>query len=103
MRVCGGRVDCRRLGLNAGTSAVVTHSIDGDVVDDRFVVDIGDVCIADIGHRPVVIQVVALPITPFVTAAAVPVTVIHAAIEADLRTPVALIPYKGTAIAARSE
>src|ERR1039457_5270688 len=90
----GGRFGCSRLGSYPAGTAVVAHSIHRDVIDDRLVVDIGDVRSADIGHRPVVIEMVVLPITPLVTAAAVPVTVIHSAIEADLGAPVAYIPYE---------
>src|SRR5450631_592052 len=90
----GRRLGCGRLGSYPAGTAVVAHAIHGNVIDDRLVVDVGDVRIADIGHRPVVIETVALPITPLVAAAAVPVTVIHAAIESDLRTPVAYIPYE---------
>src|SRR5476651_1981237 len=90
----GGRLGRSWFGSYPAGAAVVAHSIHRDVIDDRLVVDVGDVRIADIGHRPVVIETVALPITPLVAAAAVPVTVIHAAIESDLRTPVAYIPYE---------
>src|SRR5450631_4553926 len=90
----GGRFGCSRLGSYPAGTPVVAHSIHRDVIDDRLVVDVGDVRIADIGHRPVVIEVVALPIAPLIAAAAVPVTVIHAAIESDLRTPVAHVPYE---------
>src|ERR1022692_2936349 len=90
----GRRLGGSWLGPYAAGAAVVAHSIHRDVIDDRLVVDFGDVRIADIGHRPVVIETVALPIAPLIAAAAVPVTVIHAAIEADLGTPVAYVPYE---------
>src|SRR5450631_1583367 len=90
----GRRLGRSGLGSQPSRAAIVAHAIHGGVIDDRLVVDIGDVRIADIGHRPVVIETVALPVTPLVAAAAVPVTVIHAAIESDLRTPVAYIPYE---------
>src|ERR1700733_13035195 len=100
MRARGGRFGCGRSGLNAATATVIAHSIDGDVVDDRLAVDISDIPDADIDHGPVIEHMAVPPITTLKAAATVPEAVIHATIEADMRTPIALVPGKGAAIAA---
>src|ERR1700677_3487965 len=100
MRARGGRFGCGRSGLNAAGAAVVAHSIDGDIVDDCLVIDIGDIPAAEVDHGSVVEQMAALPISTLKAAAAVPEAIVHAAVEADLSTPITLIPQKDAAIAA---
>src|SRR5208282_316813 len=99
-RLCRARLSGGRPRLNAVAAAVVAHPVDGDVVDDRPVVDIGDVGGADIDHRLVVIKAAALPIAALKAPADVTIAVAHAAVEADQRTPVAAMPVKDPACAA---
>jgi hypothetical protein len=83
----------RRCGLRPNTvAAVETHAIDGDIVDDRFVVDVGDMHRADIDDGAIVEEVASLPVAAFVASAAVAVAVIDAAIKSDRRTPIAGVP-----------
>lgn len=86
--------------LRAGTrgytamAAVVADAIDSDVVDDGAVdVDIshdGGVHMAD---GAVVVEVIAAPVSAFISVAVVSVTVIHAAIESQMWSPVASVPH----------
>lgn len=89
---------CIRTRCNAAMSAVVTHAVDGDVVDDGFV-DIHitndrGIHMADSG---IVVEVVSSPAATFIAIAVIAVAVVHAAIEADLRTPVSSVPKVATA------
>ncbi len=62
------------------------------VVDDRLVVDIGDIGDVDVGHAPIVEKPVALPISTEETYTGVAKAIIDAAIKADVGSPVAVIP-----------
>jgi hypothetical protein len=73
-------------------AAVVTHPVDRHVVDDGLVVHIGDVHVIDIVDGTVVVHAAALPIAALVAVADVAVSIIHAAVEADVRTPVTRVP-----------
>src|SRR5690348_4274313 len=75
-------------------AAIEADAVDGGVVhDDRLVVDVRDVDVADVVNGPVVIEVTVAPVTAFVALARVPEAVVDAAIEADRRAPVAAMPY----------
>ena len=78
------RRSCREV---AG-AAVVAHLIDGDVVDDRGVVRVVHHRDVDIGHRAVVGKRVAGPDSAGEAATDITETVVHAAVEADMWTPV---------------
>src|SRR6185312_17027654 len=74
---------------DAARAAVVAGAVDDrGAVDHRLVVDVGDV-VGDVGHRAVVVEVVAVPVAAVVAAAAVTVAVVDAAVEAHVATPVA--------------
>jgi hypothetical protein len=70
------------------------------VVADAFVGDIGHPVVIDVMydvdihvvHGPVVSESVAVPIAAFVTMADVAEAVVDAAVEADVRGPIAVIP-----------
>ena len=46
--------------------------------------------VADVIHRAVVIEIIAAPITALIASAAIAVTIVHAAIEADIPAPIAM-------------
>lgn len=88
----GAAVGCDLGGLganvDAAATAVVGDTVDSGVVDhDRTVIDVGDPCNVDVVDRAVVVEIVTLPVATVVAAAGVAETVIHAAVEADVRAP----------------
>src|SRR2546427_1638264 len=81
----------RRTRADATVAAVVADAVHGGAVDHGGVVNIvngGDV---HIGHGAVVEKPAAFPASAVVTVAEVSVAVIDAAVETDLRTPIAVI------------
>src|SRR5882724_86977 len=86
-----GQFPRRWLGTYA-VAAVETHAVDGDIVDDSFIVDVGDVHRAYVDDGAIVEDVTVPPIAALVASAAVAVAVIDATIESDGRTPIADMP-----------
>jgi hypothetical protein len=84
-----GPLGGRRMRLNAVGSTVKAGVIDGGVVNDGFVVDVGYMNVADVVHRGVVHEVAVIPIATLVADAPIAITVVNPAIEANVRTPVA--------------
>jgi hypothetical protein len=78
--------------LQAAFTTVVTHPSHVDVVDDRLVVDVGDVNVVDVRNRTVVVERAVIPVTALETNTAVPESVVDAAVESDVRTPIAGVP-----------
>src|SRR6185437_256583 len=78
-------------------TAVATVEADVTVVVHNHgpVVDIGDVDIRHVRNGAVIHDVAAAPVTALETNTAVTVTIVHAAVEADVRTPVAGMPQVG--------
>jgi hypothetical protein len=73
----------------------------GTVVDDdRLVVHIGYIGDVNVGHAPVVKEPVSAPVATVETVAGVSKAVIDAAIKADVRSPVAIVPSIKTVIPA---
>src|SRR6185437_4118150 len=88
-----GSLLCARSRADASAAAVVADAARMDVVDDGPVdVDIADVGDVDVVHRAVVVEVAPSPLTAGVTVTEVAVSVIDAAVEADLRAPVTGVP-----------
>lgn len=84
------------MNIHATRSAVVTDAGHVDVVvDSRLVVHVVNYCRIDICYASVVIEVAASPVPAVVTAARIAVPIINAAVVADLRSPVALVPVVG--------
>jgi hypothetical protein len=76
-------------------SAVIAGVV---VVDDRGVVDhhfplihIGDVHVGDVGYGAIVVEVIIVPVSTLVTAADIAKAIVHAAVEADITAPVAVV------------
>ncbi|CAB3889865.1 hypothetical protein LMG3412_03694 [Achromobacter deleyi] len=89
------RRDFARIGLalDAGRPAVVADAAVVDVVDHhRVVVDVGDARDVHVGHGAVVEEAVVVPVAAHKADADIAETVVHAAIEADVRAPVAAMP-----------
>src|SRR5580704_7117043 len=82
--------------LGAAGAAIEAHAVDGDVVDDGGVVDVGDVHgSGDVVDIAVVVERTALPVAARVTGADVAISVVDAAIKADMGTPIAGVPEVG--------
>src|SRR4051794_8784172 len=76
--------------LQTAVSAVVAHAIDV-VHDDGLVVDIRDMDVRDVVHRSVVSEGAVMPVPALVAITRIAVSVIDATVEADMRTPVAMV------------
>lgn len=83
----------RRTRRDAAMAAVITHAIHRNVVNDGLV----DIHIMD--HRGIhavdsgiVVKIVAAPGAAFISIAIVTIAVVHAAIKADVRAPIAGMP-----------
>ena len=87
-----------RAGGNSTSAAVIADMVHRGDVDYGFVVNIVNVRDVHIIHRGVVEEGAVIPISASVTDTAIAEAVVDAAIEADLRAPVAAIP--GECIAA---
>jgi hypothetical protein len=73
-------------------TTVEAHTVHRDVVDHGPVVNVGDVSLAQVGNRPVVIERATAPIAALEADTTVPVTVVDATIETYVRAPVAGMP-----------
>ena len=92
-RVAHARLPVRASADRRSTgSSVETRSGRVGVDDDGLVVDVGDRDAAEIVDGPVIGEHAVVPVSAFVTDAGIPVAVIHAAIVADMRSPIARIP-----------
>jgi hypothetical protein len=62
------------------------------IVDDGFVIDVGDVHATEIVHGRVVAEDAVSPVAALVAGAHIAETVIDAAVESDMRPPVSGVP-----------
>lgn len=62
------------------------------VVDNRLVINVGDVCDVDVSDTAVVKEAVTLPISAVETIARVSKSVIDATVKSDVGSPVSLVP-----------
>ena len=93
--LCGDRTE-----LNSVRSTVIARPVvivDRDIVYDRPVVNVGDVNVADVIDVAVVVEIVPVPVTALVASAGVSVAIVHATIEANVATPVAMVEAVSTA------
>src|SRR5271167_3955208 len=84
----------RGTGSYSALAAVIADTVNRHVIDHRRVVNIVNVGDVDVVHRAVVIELAVVPASAFVAMAEISVTVSDAAIEANLRSPVALMEKK---------
>ena len=89
--VHGGLLGCGRTSIDSASAAVVAHTTD-IVVNDGLVVNVVNVGNVDIVHRAVVVESPVIPVSAFIPDAAVSKTIIDAAVEANVLTPVAVVP-----------
>src|SRR5579863_6210360 len=89
-----GRGLFRRGRARPGTtiSAVIADVVVRSVVDDGLVIDVVNVGDIHIIHRAVVIEASVSPISALIADATVTKAVVNATVEADVRTPVAIVP-----------
>jgi hypothetical protein len=79
-------------GINS-TLATVEADVVGGPVDHRLRVDVVNVCDINIVHRPVVVEGSIIPIATLVAVSTVAEAVVDAAVETDLRPPVAIVEH----------
>src|ERR1041385_1434797 len=89
----GGLLLGGRLGASAARPAVVADVVHRDVVDHGRVVGVVDARDVDVVHGGVVAELSVVPAPAFVAAAVVTVSIVHAAVIADARTPVARVKH----------
>jgi hypothetical protein len=68
--------------------------IDDPIVIDTRVVHVGDIDVGNIGHGPVVKEIMIAPVPAGKTGAEVAESVIDAAVEADMRCPISRVPLE---------
>jgi len=78
---------------HAAFTAVEAHASHIVIVDNRLVVNVGDVHTTEVGNGPVVVKRVATPVTALKTNTTVTVPVVDTTVETYVRTPIALVPY----------
>ena len=83
--------------VHSTPAAVIADVVVGGVVDHGFVVDVVNIRDVDVVHRAVVVEGSVVPISALIADAAITEAVVDAAVEADLRAPVAIIPGVGVA------
>jgi hypothetical protein len=88
-----------RTSLNTARTAIVADSIDGHVVVDHgLVVNVPNIYDVDVGYRAVIEKPVTLPPSTYVAKTEIPEPINNPAIEADLRTPVAIVENIGAIV-----
>src|ERR1700726_838130 len=94
--VCNCHFSWSRTCRNATGTAVVADPSDGGVVDDRLVIDVRHVHFAtDVHDGSIVIEAAPAPLATFKSGADVAKSVVHAAIETDVGSPIALMKEIG--------
>ena len=78
---------------HAAFTAVEAHASHIVIVDNRLVVNVGNVHATEVGNGSVVVKRVATPVTALKTNTTVTVPVVDTTVETYVRTPIALVPY----------
>lgn len=78
--------------LQSAVAAVVAYARGIVVVGHAVVVSVADVVFVHAADGRVVVEIAAAPVAAFISIAAIAMAVIYAAIEADMRSPVAMAP-----------
>ncbi len=92
MLMLRGHLVSGRSGLDTTVATIEAHAIHGDVVDYRSIVDIRHMNGADVGDRPVIEIIVTAPVATLKTDTAISEAVVHAAVEPNMRSPIAAVP-----------
>jgi hypothetical protein len=82
----------RRACVYATAAPVVANVIHSNVMDNGLVIDV-NVRDGHIAHAAVVVEMAVSPIPTFIAGAIVAETIVHAAVESDVRSPVASVPH----------
>src|SRR5579862_6651307 len=88
---CGGS------GLNSAIATVVADIVHRGVIDDGLVINVRDVRVIYVIHGAVVVKGSVIPISTLIAGTTVTVTIVDAAVEADILAPVAVVPSVGIA------
>src|ERR1035441_10196610 len=86
-----------RAGANSTGAAVIADMVHGGVIDHGLVVNIVNVRGVHVIHRAVVAEGSVIPISAFIADTTIAEAVVDAAVEADMRAPIAFIPGVGVA------
>src|ERR1017187_10387844 len=86
-----------RAGANSTRAAVIADMVHGGVIDHGLVVNIVNVRGVHVIHRAVVAEGSVIPISAFIADTTIAEAVVDAAVEADMRAPIAFIPGVGVA------
>jgi hypothetical protein len=78
--------------VQAAFTTVETDTIHRDVVDHRPVIDVGDVSLAQVGNRAVVVERSTAPVTALEANTTVSITVVDTTVETYVRAPIAGVP-----------
>jgi hypothetical protein len=91
----------RRTPRDPAFASVVTHPIhDRRIVDDGLVIHVVNIGDVHIRHRPVVEEAIVIPSSALETITEITEPVVDAAIETDLRSPIALMKKEHTPLPA---
>ena len=92
--VLGGHLSGSGPRIQTAGAAIVAYSRNAYVIHDWTVIYIGDVCHIDVVDRPVIKEILALPVSSLVTDSGVAEAVVDSAIEPDMRAPISRMPGK---------
>ena len=79
-------------GLNSMRTAVVTDSVDIDVIDDSLVVHVVNVCDVHVIDGAIVVEIAAVPVSAVVAETWITKTVVNAAVKSHGRPPETWVP-----------
>src|SRR5580698_975663 len=83
--------------VESASAAVIADVVDGSVVDDGLVVNVGDVGAAKVIHRAVVAEGAVIPVSALIADTTIAEAIVNATVEANARAPVTAIPGEGAA------
>jgi hypothetical protein len=86
-----------RAGGNSTGAAVIADMVHPSVVDYGLVVNVVNAGDVHVVHRTVVVKLSVLPTSALIAETTIAKAVVDPTVEADLRTPVAVIPHVGVA------
>jgi hypothetical protein len=92
MVVFGRELALGCMSLDASGASVEAHTVHGHVVDDRLVIDVGNVNVAQVVNGAVVVEISAAPVAALETNSTVSESIVDSAVESDVRTPITAVP-----------
>src|SRR6202011_1801081 len=88
----GGKFPSARARTHAVTAVVARATASGVAIEGPVVVDVGDIHVRDMGKRTIVEELAIAPVPTGEADSKIAAAIVDAAIEADMRSPVAGIP-----------